>query len=105
MRVLLDECLPRRLRRSIVGYDVATVSDVGWSGTSNGELLGLAADEFDVFVTVDQNPWSAAESRTLRDQHRHLASTHQSVSGSRAPDSRFKPGELVRLASDVDQVT
>ena len=55
MRVLLDECLPRRLKQAIVGFDVATVSDAGWAGKSNGELLGLAADDFDVFVTVDQN--------------------------------------------------
>jgi hypothetical protein len=27
----------------------------GWSGTSNGELLLLAADGFDVFLTVDRN--------------------------------------------------
>ena len=38
MRVLLDECLPRRLKQAIVGHDVATVSDAGWSGKSNGEL-------------------------------------------------------------------
>lgn len=55
MRVLLDECLPHRLKQAIVGYDVATVSDAGWAGKSNGELLRLAVEEFDVFVTVDQN--------------------------------------------------
>ena len=54
MRVLLDECLPRR-KQAIVGHDVATVSDAGWAGKSNGELLRLAVEEFDVFVTVDQN--------------------------------------------------
>ena len=55
MRVLLDECLPRRLKRSISGHEVVTVPEVGWAGKSNGELLGLASDQFDVFVTVDQN--------------------------------------------------
>jgi hypothetical protein len=28
---------------------------MGWSGISNGELLVLAADQFDVFLTVDRN--------------------------------------------------
>src|SRR5688500_12288365 len=54
MRVLLDECLPRRLKREISAHDVATVPEVGWAGKKNGELLRLAAAEFDVFVTVDQ---------------------------------------------------
>jgi hypothetical protein len=56
MRVLLDEYLPRRLKRSIPGHDVATVPEIGWAGKGNGELLALAADRFDVFVTVDQSP-------------------------------------------------
>jgi uncharacterized DUF497 family protein len=41
MRVLLDECLPRKLKRSIVGHDVATVQERGWSSKKNGELLRL----------------------------------------------------------------
>ncbi|WP_416245286.1 hypothetical protein [Crocosphaera sp. XPORK-15E] len=32
-----------------------TVSQMGWSGTKNGQLLTLAAAEFDVFLTVAQN--------------------------------------------------
>lgn len=55
MRVLLDECLPRQLKWQLPGHDVATVPERGWAGTKNGELLRLAAAEFDVFVTVDQN--------------------------------------------------
>ena len=55
MRVLLDECLPRRLKRVFVDHEVRTVPDAGWAGTKNGELLKLAEDSFDVFVTMDQN--------------------------------------------------
>jgi len=55
MRVLLDECLPSRLKQAIPGHEVSTVSDAGWRGKSNGELLGLASGEFDVFVTIDKN--------------------------------------------------
>ena len=55
MRVLLDECLPRRLKREIVGHDARTVPEMGWASKRNGELLALAATEFDVFLTVDRN--------------------------------------------------
>jgi hypothetical protein len=34
---------------------VRTVTESGWSGLKNGELLALAEVEFDVFLTVDQN--------------------------------------------------
>jgi hypothetical protein len=53
MRVLLDECLPRQLKREVVGHDVATVPESGWGGKKNGELLRLAAPCFDAFVTMD----------------------------------------------------
>lgn len=55
MRVLLDESVPRRLKHDLRGHDVSTVTEIGWSGTKNGELLRLAADRFEVFVIVDQN--------------------------------------------------
>jgi predicted nuclease of predicted toxin-antitoxin system len=55
MKILLDECLPRKLKRMLVGYDVFTVQDLGWTGTKNGVLLRLAEKEFDIFVTADQN--------------------------------------------------
>ena len=54
MRVLIDECVPRRLRRELPGHDVKTVAEMGWSGTKNSALLRLATAEFDVFLTVDQ---------------------------------------------------
>ncbi|MEX2173086.1 MAG: hypothetical protein WD872_01905 [Pirellulaceae bacterium] len=55
MRVLLDECVPKRLGRELVGHAVRTVSQEGWSGKRNGELLGLmSASGFEVLLTVDQ---------------------------------------------------
>ncbi len=55
MKVLLDECVPRKLRRELEDHEVFTVTEHGWSGIKNGNLLALAAPEFDVFLTVDQN--------------------------------------------------
>ncbi len=55
MRVLLDECLPRKLKRSVVGHEVATVQEWGWSSKQDGELLRLLDGTVDVFLTSDQN--------------------------------------------------
>lgn len=55
MRVLLDECLPRKLKQEFHGHTVFTVPEMGWAGKQNGELLRLAKDKFDVFVTLDRN--------------------------------------------------
>lgn len=56
MRILLDECVPRPLKRELPGHDVHTVPEMGWSGKKNGELLQLMLPEnFEVFLTVDQN--------------------------------------------------
>ena len=55
MRVLLDECVPRALRHELPGHEVKTVAEAGWTGAKNGELLRLAARQFDVLLTVDSN--------------------------------------------------
>lgn len=57
MRVLLDECVPRPLRRELPGHEVRTVPEIGWTGKKNGALLVLIREAgFEVFVTTDQNP-------------------------------------------------
>ena len=56
MRILLDECVPRPVRRELIGHNVATIRDVGWAGKKNGDLLTLMAGAgFEVLLTVDQN--------------------------------------------------
>jgi len=56
MSVLLDENVERRLRNSFDdAFEVTTVTERGWSGRENGELLRAAQSEFDVSVTMDQN--------------------------------------------------
>ena len=51
MRVLLDECLPRRLKRELVGHNTRTAPEMGWASKRNGELLALAVGQFEVFLT------------------------------------------------------
>jgi hypothetical protein len=55
MRLLLDECVPIRLKRALPGHEVSTVVAQGWSGVKNGKLLTLASLGFDAFSTVDKN--------------------------------------------------
>jgi len=56
MLILLDECVPRRLRPFLVGHDVRTIHQMGWAGRKNGQLLRLIAEQsMNVLMTVDQN--------------------------------------------------
>ena len=55
MRILLDECIDHRLARDLAGHEVSTVARMRWRGKQNGELLALAAAQFDVFLTTDRN--------------------------------------------------
>jgi hypothetical protein len=55
VRVILDECLPRRLGAKLIGHEVTTVAKAGWAGVTNGELLSRIEGRFDAFVTVDRN--------------------------------------------------
>jgi hypothetical protein len=54
-KLLLDECLPRKFKSYLSGYDCLTVPEAGWAGKKNGELLSLAENAgFQVFVSLDQ---------------------------------------------------
>jgi|SRR5437660_76711 predicted nuclease of predicted toxin-antitoxin system len=55
MRIFLDECVDWRLSRDLIGHQVMTARQMGWSSIENGQLLALASQAFDVFVTVDRN--------------------------------------------------
>lgn len=55
VRVLLDEHLPRRLVRELLGHQVSTVQAEGWAGIKNSPLLALATKfGFEVFLTSDR---------------------------------------------------
>jgi hypothetical protein len=80
VKILLDHCVPKRFRQLLVGHEVRTAFEMGWSVLKNGELLRTAASGgFDVFVTVDQN---------LQYQQ-NLSTLPLSVVILVAPDNRF----------------
>ena len=55
MLLLLDECVPARLRKALPSHHVSTVPEQGWSGVKNGKLLLHAAEKYDALITVDKN--------------------------------------------------
>ncbi len=65
MRVLLDECVPQKLAELISGHTVKTAPQVGWASVKNGELLKLAARDFDVMITVDKRMIAQQDATTL----------------------------------------
>ncbi|MFW5700659.1 MAG: DUF5615 family PIN-like protein [Cyclobacteriaceae bacterium] len=56
MKILLDECLPRKLKSLLPNYHVCTVREMDWSGLLNGHLMQVAIKNgFEVFITADKN--------------------------------------------------
>jgi len=56
MRLLLDENLPKRLKQDLGEHEIYTAADKGWTGISNGKLLGLLTENnFDALLTFDKN--------------------------------------------------
>ncbi len=57
MKLLIDECLPRKVKFLFAegGHECETAGEAGFSSKENGELLALAEKSFDVLVTIDKN--------------------------------------------------
>lgn len=53
-RILLDENLPRKLRRELPAFAVRTVQEEGWTSFRNGDLLSRAQNSFEVLLTGDR---------------------------------------------------
>ncbi len=104
MRLLLDECLPRQLKRELVGHEVQTVPEAGLAGVKNGALLRHAAERFDVFITVDANlRYQQNISRlplavlVLRAVSNDMSDLQPLVPAALAALTALKPGEIVEI--------
>jgi hypothetical protein len=104
MRVLLDECVPRKVRHEIPGHTVLTVAERGWAGVKNGRLLALAEAEFDLFVTVDQNLKFQQNLKAMRiavillvARNNRLRTLLPLMPETRAALEKIKAGEFVRV--------
>jgi predicted nuclease of predicted toxin-antitoxin system len=106
MRVLLDECLPRKLGRLLADHEVQTVQQSGWSSLRNGELLDRASHQFDVLITIDSSIPFQQNLDTTR-----MALVVLSAQTNRIEDvaplvpqildalQTIKPGDVVRIPS------
>ena len=65
MRILLDECVHGELKKNLTSSSVKTVPEMKWRGIKNGELLRLASENFDVFITSDKNIEYQQSTKTL----------------------------------------
>ena len=55
MKILLDRCVPKRLKRLFPDHQVSTTREMRWEALQNGALLDQAQQQFDILLTVDQN--------------------------------------------------
>lgn len=55
MKILLDECTPRVVKKRLPHLDIQTVQEIGRAGIKNGKLLDLAEGQFDILISTDQN--------------------------------------------------
>lgn len=56
MKILLDECVTKKLMKALKSHEVHTVTEIGWSGIKNGMLLSKAVGGgFDLLLTIDKN--------------------------------------------------
>jgi hypothetical protein len=107
MRVLIDECLPRKLKQELPEYDAQTVPEMGWAGKKNGELLQLMTGQFDVFITIDQNltyqqnlEGASISVITLAAPSNRLSDLLPLVDGIKSALKTIEAGKLVRIRAE-----
>jgi len=56
MKILLDECVTKKLKIYLPEYNIFTVTEMGWGGLKNGKLMKQCVDNgFDNLLTIDKN--------------------------------------------------
>ena len=55
VKVLLDACVPQRLRRGLIDFDVETAQRAGLDQLPDGALLAAIDGNYNVLVTRDRN--------------------------------------------------
>ena len=56
MKILLDECVTKLLKKQLANHTVFTVANMNWLGMKNGNLMKSAINEgFDILLTIDKN--------------------------------------------------
>jgi predicted nuclease of predicted toxin-antitoxin system len=56
MKILLDECVTKRLKTYLEEFEVYTVRELKLSGIKNGKLMTYCVENnFDILLTIDKN--------------------------------------------------
>ena len=56
MKILLDECVTKRLKKYLSEFEVFTVTELQLSGIKNGKLMAYCSENnFDILLTIDKN--------------------------------------------------
>ena len=56
MKILLDECVTKRLKKHLNNFDVFIVRELNLSGIKNGKLMTYCSENsFDILLTIDKN--------------------------------------------------
>lgn len=105
--MLLDECVPRPMKREFPGHEVNTVVDMGWGSKRNSDLLALMlAGGFNTFVTVDQNLEFQQNIRAtdiavvvIQARSNRLKELRPLAPAVVEALGHIKPGELIRVAA------
>jgi hypothetical protein len=104
MRVLIDECIPRKFKFSLAPHDCQTVPEAGFAGKKNGELLRLAEGMFDVFVTLDKGvafQQNVADRKIavviIRSKSNRLVHVQQHAEACLAAIQSIQAGQILRL--------
>ena len=56
MKILLDECVTKRLKKYLSEFEVFTVTELQLGGIKNGKLMAYCSENnFDILLTIDKN--------------------------------------------------
>jgi len=105
MKILVDECIPRKLKNSLSEHECQTVPEAGLAGQKNGILLSLAEDAgFDLFFTMDKGlkyqqnlAGRSIAILIVRARSNRLKDLLPHIEACRSIMSSIQPGEVIRV--------
>jgi predicted nuclease of predicted toxin-antitoxin system len=107
MKILLDECLPRKLTDYFASHECQTVPEALLGGKKNGELLAVAERQgFEIFLTMDKG-LEYEQNLTgrkiavviLRAKSNRLADLTPLVEACLAQMRSLRPGQIARIGA------
>jgi hypothetical protein len=108
MKVLLDECIPRKLKNALPDHECQTVPEAGLAGQKNGRLLSLAEHAgFELFLTMDKGVQyqqnlvgRSIAIPIIRAQSNRLADLLPHIEACRLIMRSIQPREVIRIGTN-----